>query len=278
MEILIPWVRLRSNEIMAMAGRSQEQAPEWAAIEPYFRGLPTLADAPERFEGALKELASLRENLLPASPKDRDALARIDALSRAISQSAADAAALTRRLLEISNVAEKMFFAMDFTFLFDSARKLFSIGYRATDGSLDPNCYDLLASEARLTSFIAIAKGDVPSSHWFRLGRALTPVGRGSALISWSGSMFEYLMPALVMRSPAGSMLSQTYQQVVRRQIEYGMERDVPWGVSESAYNARDLEPHVPIFQFWRAWPWAQTRPQRGYGRCAVRHGTGRDD
>ena len=80
-----------------------------------------------------------------------------------------------------------------------------------------------------------------PSSHWFRLGRFMTPVARGSALISWSGSMFEYLMPALVMRSPEGSMLSQTYRQVVRRQIDYGAERNVPWGVSESAFNARDL-------------------------------------
>src|SRR6202030_3738021 len=132
--------------------------------------------------------------------------------------------------------------AMDFRFLYDKTRKLFSIGYRGADGSLDPNCYDLLASEARLTSFIAIAKGDVPSSHWFHLGRALTPVGRGSALISWSGSMFEYLMPALVMRSPAGSLLSQTYEQVVRRQIEYGAERSVPWGISESAFSARDLD------------------------------------
>src|SRR4029077_8731521 len=140
-------------------------------------------------------------------------------------------------LSNVCHTAEQMFLHMDFSFLFDSSRKLFSIGYRAMDGSLDPSCYDLLASEARLTSFIAIAKGDVPSSHWFRLGRALTPVGRGSVLISWSGSMFEYLMPALLVRSPSGSMLSQTYQQVVRRQIEYGMERHVPWGVSESAYN-----------------------------------------
>ena len=100
-----------------------------------------------------------------------------------------------------------MFQAMDFSFLFDHTRKQFSIGYRVTDNTLDANCYDLLASEARLTSFIAIAKGDVPSSHWFRLGRALTPVGRGSALISWSGSMFEYLMPALMMISPTGSLL-----------------------------------------------------------------------
>jgi cyclic beta-1,2-glucan synthetase len=240
-EILIPWARLSSKEIVAMAERPADQAPEWLAIEPYFGTLPTLADAPERFEAAIRELLLLRERLAPDSPKDRDALARIDVLTHAISQSAADAAELTRRLLNVPQVAEQMFFAMDFTFLFDHSRKLFSIGYRATDGSLDPNCYDLLASEARLTSFIAIAKGDVPSSHWFRLGRALTPVGRGSALISWSGSMFEYLMPALVMRSPAGSMLSQTYQQVVRRQIEYGIERHVPWGVSESAFNARDL-------------------------------------
>ena len=135
-----------------------------------------------------------------------------------------------------------MFDAMKFDFLFDSARHLLSIGYRVADGSLDPNCYDLLASEARLASFVAIAKGDVPARHWFRLGRGLTPVDRGSALISWSGSMFEYLMPSLVMRAPAGSLLEQTNRLVVRRQIEYGAQLGVPWGVSESAYNARDLE------------------------------------
>ena len=116
-----------------------------------------------------------------------------------------------------------MFHAMEFKFLFDDSRKLFSIGYRVTDGSPDPNCYDLLASEARLASFIAIAKGEAPLSHWFHLGRALTPVGRDSALISWSGSMFEYLMPALVMRSPGGSLLSQTYELVVRRQMDYAL-------------------------------------------------------
>ena len=135
-----------------------------------------------------------------------------------------------------------MFDAMKFDFLFDPARQLLSIGYRVADGSLDPNCYDLLASEARLASFVAIAKGDVPARHWFRLGRALTPVDRGSALISWSGSMFEYLMPSLVMRAPAGSLLEQTNRLVVRRQIKYGAELGVPWGISESAYNARDLE------------------------------------
>ncbi len=135
-----------------------------------------------------------------------------------------------------------MALAMDFDFLLDRDRKLLSIGYRVTEGTLDPSCYDLLASEARLASFIAIAKGDVPARHWFRLGRAVTPVAHGAALISWSGSMFEYLMPSLVMRAPAGSLLEQTSRLIVRRQIEYGATLGVPWGISESAYNARDLE------------------------------------
>ena len=137
---------------------------------------------------------------------------------------------------------DALFEAMQFGFLFDATRKIFSIGYRVTDGSLDPAAYDLLASEARLASFIAIAKGDVPASHWFRLGRPMTPVELGAALVSWSGSMFEYLMPALVMDAPPASLLAQTARLVVRRQMSYGAEHGVPWGISESAYNVRDLD------------------------------------
>ena len=135
-----------------------------------------------------------------------------------------------------------MAMAMEFGFLFDPERQLLSIGYRVAEAALDPNCYDLLASEARLASFFAIAKGDIPARHWFRLGRTVTPVAHGAALISWSGSMFEYLMPSLVMRAPAGSLLEQTDRLIVRRQIEYGAKLGLPWGISESAYNARDLE------------------------------------
>jgi cyclic beta-1,2-glucan synthetase len=240
--ILIPWLRLSSAEIMGMAQRPAEQAPEWLAIEPFFRTIPTFREAPERFEAAVRELTALGGNLVHDARGNRDLLARIDALVKALRSSAQEATALQRRLLGTVAKSEEFFEAMDFSFLFDKTRKLFSIGYRGSDGTLDPNCYDLLASEARLASFIAIAKGDVPSAHWFRLGRALTPVGRGSALISWSGSMFEYLMPDLVMRSPAESLLRQTYAQVVLRQISYGNERRVPWGISESAYNARDLD------------------------------------
>ena len=120
--------------------------------------------------------------------------------------------------------------------------RLLSIGYLVAEDALDPSCYDLLASEARLASFVAIAKGDVPARHWFRLGREVTPIGRGAALISWSGSMFEYLMPSLVMRAPLGSLLEQTNGLIVRRQIDYAAGLGVPWGISESAYNARDKE------------------------------------
>ena len=149
---------------------------------------------------------------------------------------------LARRFAAVARETKALFDGMEFGFLFDPARKIFSIGYRVTDAALDQSGYDLLASEARLASFIAIAKGDVPASHWFHLGRAMTPVALGSALVSWSGSMFEYLMPALVMDAPPGSLLAQTCRLVVRRQISYGAERGVPWGVSESAYNVRDLD------------------------------------
>jgi cyclic beta-1,2-glucan synthetase len=174
-----------------------------------------------------------------------DALVWAEALYATVDSHARDVDmpdSLVRRLTVLARSARALVAAMDFRFLFDPMRKLFAIGYRIADGALDPGRYDLLASEARLASFVAIGKGDVPVSHWFRLGRALTPVEQDSVLVSWSGSMFEYLMPELVMRTPAGSLLEQTSQLVVGRQITYGDERGVPWGVSESAYNVRDVE------------------------------------
>ena len=154
----------------------------------------------------------------------------------------APASSLVARLAALEGTARAMALAMEFGFLFNGDRKLLSIGYQAKEGTLDPSCYDLLASEARLASLVAIAKGDVPARHWFRLGRAVTPIAHGAALISWSGSMFEYLMPSLVMRAPIGSLIEQTSRLIVRRQIDYGAKLGVPWGISESAYNARNLE------------------------------------
>src|SRR3990167_8451345 len=144
---------------------------------------------------------------------------------------------MTNRLRTIETQARKLALDMDFSFLLDAKRKLLSIGYLVPEGRLDPSCYDLLASEACLASFVAIAKGDIPTSKWFRLGRAVTPTGHGAALISWSGSMFEYLMPSLVLRAPMGSLIERTNELIVDRQIEHATELGLPWGVSESAYN-----------------------------------------
>src|SRR5690606_29851765 len=112
---------------------------------------------------------------------------------------------LQTRLTSVAQNARAMAMDMDFAFLLDPERKLLSIGYSLADNRLDTSCYDLLASESRLASLFAIAKGDVPTVHWMRLGRTATPIRNGSALVSWSGSMFEYLMPSLVMRAPVGS-------------------------------------------------------------------------
>ncbi|MEO6778710.1 MAG: glucoamylase family protein, partial [Gemmatimonadaceae bacterium] len=144
------------------------------------------------------------------------------------------------RLRSIADRAFAYATEMDFTFLYDERRKLFSIGYQTSANTFDNSYYDLLASEARLASFIAIAKGDVPVEHWFHLGRSLTSDRGIRALASWSGSMFEYLMPVLVTQSYPFTLLDQTYHGAVRRQILYGIERKAPWGVSESAYNMRD--------------------------------------
>ncbi|HEY1615777.1 MAG TPA: glucoamylase family protein [Rhizomicrobium sp.] len=163
-------------------------------------------------------------------------------LITAFEKSASAAQLTTDRLSVLADLTKSMFTAMEFGFLLDPGRQLLSIGYRESDGSIDANFYDLLASEARLASFVAIAKGDIPAKHWFRLGRTLTPINSGAGLISWSGSMFEYLMPSLVMRAPSGSLLEQTNRLVVHRQEEYGAELGVPWGMSESLYNARDIE------------------------------------
>jgi cyclic beta-1,2-glucan synthetase len=133
---------------------------------------------------------------------------------------------------------------MSFRFLYDPQRSLLAIGYRAADaegpGRLDPSHYDLLASEARLASFIAIAKGDLPEKHWFHLGRAATSVRGNPTLLSWSATMFEYLMPLLVMRSYPDTLLDEACRMVVRRQRDYAAERGVPWGISESAYDVVD--------------------------------------
>ena len=131
--------------------------------------------------------------------------------------------------------------ATDFKMLYDEGRGLFSIGYDVENDSLGKSYYDLLASESRQASFIAIAKGDVPKKHWFKLGRSMTLMGKGKGLVSWSGTMFEYLMPLLIMKNYPGTMLDETYKAVTQEQKKYCNERGVPFGISESAFYYFDV-------------------------------------
>ncbi len=132
--------------------------------------------------------------------------------------------------------------SMNFRVLYNGARNLFSIGFNESAGRLDNSHYDLLASEACLTSFLAVARGEVPRKHWFQLSRALAPVPGGISLVSWGGTMFEYLMPRLFILPAAGTLLDECWHGAVRKQIEYGTISHVPWGVSESGYNALDSQ------------------------------------
>jgi cyclic beta-1,2-glucan synthetase len=148
------------------------------------------------------------------------------------------------RFSSLAARAAALFEAMNFRVLYDERRQLFAVGYRLSDaeghGRLDASRYDLLASEARLASFLAIAKGDAPESHWFHLGRLVTAVHGAPALMSWSATLFEYLMPLLLTRTFPGTLLDESCRMAVRQQIDYGKNLGVPWGISESAYNAVD--------------------------------------
>lgn len=192
----------------------------------------TAADAPGPI--TWRQLASLPVASRPAADssgaKTRERLIKIRDLARARLDAAARLADLADELAH-----------MDFCFLFDPRRNLLSIGYNADEGRRDANHYDLLASEARLACFIAIARDHLPQESWFALGRQVTAADGGEpTLLSWSGSMFEYLMPLLVMPSYRASLLDQTCRSAVERQIAHGRRHGLPWGISESCYNALD--------------------------------------
>jgi cyclic beta-1,2-glucan synthetase len=240
LHLLAPWSSLLPADSNIANASTQAQVK---TIFEKLNTVPSLATCTETCDTVLVELAALRQQLEEAGDDTgrHAALAEIDQLTSAMEQAAEAARALASRLSRIAQRSALIIEEMDFNFLLDQERKVFTIGFNVSEGRHDNSFYDLLASEARLASFMAIAKGDVPQEHWFRMGRQLTAVDGGRALISWTGTMFEYLMPLLVMRNHRETLLGETYEAVVSRQIEYGRERGVPWGISESAYAARDL-------------------------------------
>jgi cyclic beta-1,2-glucan synthetase len=200
----------------------------------------TTMEGLERFEGHLLNWYDT-ESLAPLPPRyvstvDSGNLAgALITLAEGLRQSS---------LLGLARRAAAFADGMRFRFLYDPQRRILSIGYRLADaegpGRLDLSYYDLLASEARLASFIGIAKGDLPGTHWFHLGRLVTSVDGTPTLLSWTGTLFEYLTPLLFMKSYPETLLEKTCRMAVRRQIEYATDRGVPWGISESAYNLVD--------------------------------------
>ncbi len=172
-----------------------------------------------------------------ASPDEGESLADIQrCITDGSNRARARIAAIDLLALQSGELAR-----MEYDFLFDEARHLLAIGYNVGERRRDASFYDLLASEARLCTFVGIAQGQLPQESWFALGRLLTAAGGEPVLLSWSGSMFEYLMPLLVMPTYENTLLDQTYKAAVEKQIEYGRQRGVPWGISESCYNLVDV-------------------------------------
>ena len=246
MGTLTPWAGKTATHFTSIIENCSPQiATRWQELASSLDLVPALAQLPEECDRQLQRLEALRSEIeacsLASLPERESALNELSLLTITIEEASASSKNALARMSALAGQCDQIVDETDFRFLFDEERKVFSIGYNVTDGRRDNSFYDLLASESRLASFIAIAKGDVPQEHWFRLGRQLTPVGRSRALVSWTATMFEYLMPLLVMRDYPDTLLGETYRAAVARQIEYGSERQVPWGISESAYNARDL-------------------------------------
>lgn len=145
------------------------------------------------------------------------------------------------RIEALSNKIDSILQNVDFRFLFNERRMLFHIGYHVSSHMLDDGCYDLMASESALTSLLAIALGEVPLKHWYKLGRPLTIVGGIPCFVSWSGTMFEYLMPNIVFKEYEGSVYAQTSRAAVLQHVKYAAEAGIPWGISESQYYRFDL-------------------------------------
>ncbi len=230
---LAPWLAPPFEPELRVNMRDETLTPLMAELSR----IPKLGQLPETYErirGLIDERFSSQR---PVYPMLREAL---EQLRRKLSSSRAAAIEISRRFQSIAAISKRYFDDMDFGFLFDENRQLLCIGYNLEAERPDQSYYDLLASEARSAVFLAIAKGDIPRETWMRLGRKLTAYRDQVTLLAWSGTMFEYLMPQLHLRSYPGTLIDRSLRAAVRIQRIYGEEHKVPWGISEAAYADRD--------------------------------------
>lgn len=254
-EQLSPWLWSLSQPPAAFVHPDMLPAicDAWQALRDAFPPAPSLEELERVCTVALARLSELSIQLEEGtgSPEQvQEARNWCSHLTAKLESAATTASGLMTGFRNISEKSERYFQVMDFGFLFDQQRQLFHIGYNVTAEKLDGNYYDLLASEARITSLVTIAQSQVPSSHWLHLGRPLA-LGEGArALLSWGGTMFEYLMPTLMMRSYEGTFLQQSCLAAVDMQIAYGRKKQVPWGISESGYYAFDANQNYQYRSF----------------------------
>ncbi|HSM61462.1 MAG TPA: glucoamylase family protein, partial [Longimicrobiales bacterium] len=246
---LQPWLRARTDAPVAYrspeAGRDLGRA--WQRFLASAPDTTPVADVPDVCAALVAHLDELDELLAERAREDplratwwtaatewnRELRARLDAAARWARRVIEDLAAIERRI-------DVLLGEMDFSFLYDPLRRLLHVGYDVDSASLDRSYYDLYASEARLASFIAIAKGDVPDEHWLSLARPFGRRAGGPVLLSWGGTMFEYLLPSLFVRMPEGSLAALACRTAVAAHMAYARQAGIPWGISESAYAELD--------------------------------------
>jgi cyclic beta-1,2-glucan synthetase len=248
LDLILPWVFPMNQPpaLLARLGKSPGGAANGRAIAAAWQALVEALPAMTRFSEiaeacrrAQEYLARLQELLDDeAGPPDRVQEARewCKGLGYDLDSAGITAQGFLIGYQTVSDQAEALFRKMEFGFLFNPQRQVFHLGYNVADEALDGNHYDLLASEARIASIVAISKGEIPVSHWLHLSRPLSRINGARVLLSWNGSMFEYLMPILLMRTYDGTLIDQTCRAVVDRQIAYSHPKGVPWGISESGY------------------------------------------
>lgn len=242
-EALQPWLISfhQTPALLRGEGFSDDYAMVWQELINSLSASPSLAEIPAMCADARTMMEKLKSFFEHHTGKDHiSALDWLFEQEEGINTAARNAVNLIRSFEGIGNRCDSLFTEMDFSFLFDPQRKVFHIGYNVTNGALDQNYYDLLASEARLASLIAIGKGDVPKSHWLYMSRPFTRIKGRQALISWSATMFEYLMPNLFVENLPGTLWDQTIETVIDSQIAYGHQHMVPWGISESGFYRFD--------------------------------------
>ncbi|MEQ8677385.1 MAG: glucoamylase family protein [Aggregatilineales bacterium] len=234
-----PWLLALSTPPAYLVNADGEIGQAWKSILDHTSKLPQYADLGDFYETLGENLKTLQLRLKNlAEAEDSRIWCKELRTSLEISEGALQD--LNEKYELIQQSIQSEFQSMNFGILYDDRRHLFHIGYNVENEKLDTSYYDLLASESRIASFLAIAKGDVPPEHWLHLSRPVAMVNRIQTLRSWSGTMFEYLMPLLFMRHYPNTLLDQSYKAVVQHQVDFGNQHQVPWGVSESGYYAFD--------------------------------------